>query len=71
VVPDPELSITMDGGQLKLQFDPLPGYSYVIETLTNLTTDTWAPLTTVTNPATEHVLGSPGASSAFFRLKRE
>jgi len=71
IIEDPYLSITMVGGQVTLGFTLPPDYSYTIETRTNFATDVWAPLTTVTNPATEHVLGAPGTSSAFFRLRRD
>jgi hypothetical protein len=71
LVPDPELSITMDAGQVKLHFNLLPGYSYTIEILTNVATDVWAPMSSITNPATEYPLGLPQGVEAFYRLKRE
>lgn len=65
------LGISQASGQLKLSFDLAPGFSYQIEMKTNSLANDWVSYTTVTNPATEHVISlPPEASSAYFRLRR-
>lgn len=69
--PDMILTISQSGGQLKLGFTLLPGYSYVVETKTNSLANPWTPYANVAYPTVEYPLNQPtSANPAYFRLRR-
>jgi hypothetical protein len=70
-IPELHLGISQAAGQLKLNFNLLPGFSYAIEMKTNSLANDWVSHATVTNPTTEHVINlPPEVSAAYFRLRR-
>lgn len=65
------VSISAVSGQLKLGFNLLPGFSYVIERKTNSFANPWTPYANVVYPATEQTITNPASvSPAYFRLRR-
>lgn len=69
--PDMILGISAVSGQLKLGFNLLPGFSYVIERKTNSFANPWTPYANVVYPATEQTITNPvSISPAYFRLRR-
>ncbi len=69
--PDMILGISAVSGQLKLGFNLLPGFSYVVERKTNSFANPWTPYANVVYPTTEQTITNPASvSPAYFRLRR-